>query len=174
MSALQFVTVVLDDRIVTLNAAVGLLRRRNLPIRSVTIGPDTADGRWRLQAMIEADAAAAQRAALLFERLIGVERARSTPVGGAVVRELALIRLRSQDASYGELLDVLSLYHASVVDEGPDSIVVEVSGPDTFVLSCLRAIERFGIIDVARSGAVAVDRPAEPARPTTSTEAPVP
>ncbi len=55
----------------------------------------------------------------------------------------------------------------------PTVLVVELTGPDTFVLSCLRAVERFGIVDVARSGAVAIERPAESPRAPTSTEASV-
>jgi len=164
----------MDDKLVTLNAAVGLLRRRNLPIRSVTFGPHTTEGRSRLFAMIEADEGAAQRVALMFKKLIGVDEARAVPAGDTVVRELALIRIRAQAETYGELLDVLGLYHATVLEEGPDGLIVELSGPDTFVLSCLRAMERFGIVDVARSGAVAVERPAESPRAPTSTEAPVP
>ena len=123
--------------------------------------------------MIEADEGAAQRVALLFEKLVGVDEARSAPVDTTVVRELALIRLRPPTESYGELLDVLGLYHANVIEEGPDGLVVELTGPDTFVLSCLRAVERFGIVDVARSGAVAVERPAEHPRAPTSNEASV-
>ena len=88
-------------------------------------------------------------------RSIGVDEARAVPAGDTVVRELALIRVRAPAESYGELLDVLGLYHANVIEEGPDGLVVELTGPDTFVLSCLRAVERFGIVDVARSGAVA-------------------
>ena len=174
MSDLHCITVVMDDRLVTLNAAVGLLRRRNLPVRSVTFGPHVTEGRSRLFAMIEADAGAAQRVALLFEKLIGVDEARVVPAAETVVRELALIRIRAQADAYGELLDVLSLYHANVLEEGPDGLVVELTGPDTFVLSCLRAVERFGIVDVARSGAIAIERPAETPRVSTSTEASVP
>ena len=174
MSNLHCITVVLDDRLVTLNAAVGLLRRRNLPVRSVTFGPHVTEGRSRLFAMIEADAGAAQRVALLFEKLIGVDEARVVPAAETVVRELALIRIRAQADAYGELLDVLSLYHANVLEEGPDGLVVELTGPDTFVLSCLRAVERFGIVDVARSGAIAIERPAETPRVSTPTEASVP
>ena len=173
MSNLYCITVVLDDRLVTLNAAVGLLRRRNLPVRSVTFGPHVTEGRSRLFAMIEADEGAAQRVALLFEKLIGVDEARAVPAADTVARELALIRIRTQADAYGELLDVLGLYHASVLEDGPDGVVVEVTGPDTFVLSCLRAVERFGIVDVARSGAVAIERPAERPRAPTSTEASV-
>jgi acetolactate synthase-1/3 small subunit len=173
MSNLHCITVILDDRLVTLNAAVGLLRRRNLPVRSVTFGPHVTEGRSRLFAMIEADEGAAQRVALLFEKLIGVDEARSVPAADTVVRELALIRIRTQADAYAELLDVLSLYHADVLEEGPDGVVVELTGPDTFVLSCLRAVERFGIVDVARSGAVAIERPAERPRAPTSNEASV-
>ena len=174
MSNLQCITIVLDDKLVTLNAAVGLLRRRNLPVRSVTFGPHVTEGRSRLFAMIEADEGAARRVALLFEKLIGVDEARAVPAGATVARELALIHIRAPAESYGELLDVLGLYHADVLEEGPEGLVAEVTGPDTFVLSCLRAVERFGIVDVARSGAVAIERPAESPRAPTSTEAPVP
>ena len=173
MSNLHCITVILDDRLVTLNAAVGLLRRRNLPVRSVTFGPHVTEGRSRLFAMIEADEGAAQRVALLFEKLIGVDEARAVPAADTVARELALIRIRTQADAYAELLDVLSLYHADVLEEGPDGVVVELTGPDTFVLSCLRAVERFGIVDVARSGAVAIERPAERPRAPTSNEASV-
>lgn len=159
MSSPFVLTVILDDRLLTLNAVVGLLRRRNLPVRSVSLAPAVAEGRSRLLAMIEADSDAARRVALLFEKLVGVEQARVTPAGQSVLRELALVRVRPEPDDYGELLDVLNLYHASVVEEGADGLVIEVSGPDTFVLSCLRAIERFGILDVARSGTVSVERP---------------
>ncbi len=172
MSTTYALTVVLDDHLLTLNAAVGLLRRRNIPVRSVTLGPHVTEGRSRLSAMIETDEAAAKRVAMLFEKLIGVEEARVTPAGQAVLRELALVHLRPPPDGYAELLDVLNLYHATVVEEGNDGLVVEISGPDTFVLSCLRAIERFGIRDVSRSGPVAVERAEQPS-PTPSHEVPV-
>ena len=167
-------TVVLDDRLVTLNAAVGLLRRRNLPLRSVAFGPHVTEGRSRLFVMIDADEASARRVALLFEKLVGVESARVTPAGDMVIRESALIALQPGSEGYAELLDVLGLYHATVIEEGPDALVAELTGPEAFVLSCLRAVERFGIVDVARSGAVAIARPAPASRPATPTEVRVP
>jgi acetolactate synthase small subunit len=75
--------------------------------------------------------------------------------------------------AYAELLDVLGLYHASVVEESAEGLVAEVSGPASFVLSCVRALERFGLLDVARSGTLAVDRPAPGPAVTQPTEMPV-
>jgi acetolactate synthase-1/3 small subunit len=91
-----------------------------------------------------------------------------------VVRESALITLQPGPSGYAELLDVLSLYHATVIEEGPDVLVAELTGPEAFVLSCLRAVERFGIVDVARSGAVAIARPAPASRASTPSEVRVP
>jgi acetolactate synthase small subunit len=44
-----------------------------------------------------------------------------------------------------------------VVDDAADAVIVEVAGSEAFVLSCLRALERFDILEVARSGAVALE-----------------
>jgi acetolactate synthase-1/3 small subunit len=74
-----------------------------------------------------------------------------------VAREVALAKVRPPGPRYGELLDVLQLYRASVVDDAADAVIVEVAGSEAFVLSCLRALERFEILEVARSGAVALE-----------------
>ena len=174
MSDWHALTVLMDDKLVTLNAAVGLLRRRNLPIRNVTVGPALADGTTRLFAMIETDGGTAHRIAELFRKVIGVQDARVAPADEAVVREAVLVRLKPAGGdAYAELLDVLGLYHASVVEESPDGLVAEVSGPASFVLSCVRALERFGLLDVARSGTLAVDRPVPGPAITQPSEMPV-
>ena len=53
-----------------------------------------------------------------------------------------------------------------MVDDSADAVIVEVSGSEAFVLSCLRALERFEILEVARSGAVALESGAGSASPT--------
>ena len=52
---------------------------------------------------------------------------------------------------------MVQLYHGTVVDESADVLIVELTGPEAFVLSCIRALERFEILEVARSGAVALE-----------------
>jgi acetolactate synthase-1/3 small subunit len=73
-----------------------------------------------------------------------------------VARELALVKVRAPHERYAELLDVVQLYNASVVDDAADGLIVELTGSEAFVLSCLRALERFEIVEVARSGTIAL------------------
>jgi acetolactate synthase I/III small subunit len=150
------VSVLLEDRLITLNRAVGLIRRRNLPVRSLAVGPTDTPGLSRLTIMLHSDTATADRAVQHLQKVVGVRAVVAFPAGEGVVRELALVKVRAPQERYGELLDVVQLYHASVVDDSADTMIVELSGSEAFVLSCIRALERFGVVEVARSGTIAL------------------
>ena len=156
MTMSQAVSVLIEDRLITLNRAVGLIRRRNLPVRSLAVGPTDTPGLSRLTIMIHSDTATADRAVQHLQKMVGVRAATAFPAGEGVARELALVKVRAPHARYGELLDVVQLYHASVVDDSPEAMIVELSGSEAFVLSCIRALERFGVVEVARSGTIAL------------------
>ena len=156
MSRAQAVSVLLEDHLVTLNRAVGLMRRRNFPVRSLAVGPSSTPGLSRLTLMIHSDSETADRAVQHLQKIIGVRAAVAFPAGEGVTRELALVKVRAGRERYGELLDVVQLYNASVVDDSPEAMIVELSGSEAFVLSCIRALERFGVVEVARSGTIAL------------------
>jgi acetolactate synthase-1/3 small subunit len=170
MSGTRAVTVLLDDRFITLNRVVGLIRRRNFPVRSLSVGPTDTPGLSRLTLMMQSDQATAERAVQHLQKIVGVQQAAAVPQGDAVAREIALVKLRPTAQQYGELLDVVQLYHATVVDETADGTIVELTGAEAFVLSGLRALEPFGIVEVARSGAVALESSAAELRITTTTQ----
>ena len=156
MTASQAVSVLLEDHLITLNRAVGLIRRRNLPIRSLAVGPTITPGLSRLTIMMQSDTATAERAVQHLQKMIGVRGAVAFPSIDGVTRELALVKVRAPHERYGELLDVVQLYNAVVVDDAADGLIVELSGNEAFVLSCIRALEPFEIVEVARSGTVAL------------------
>jgi acetolactate synthase-1/3 small subunit len=157
MSVTQAVVVLLEDHLVTLNRVVGLIRRRNFPVRSLSVGPTATAGVSRLTIMMQSDESGAERAVQHLQKIVGVHDAAVISPNDAVARELALVKLRPAAEQYAELLDVVQLYHATLVDESLDAVVLELTGSEAFVLSCLRALERFAIVEVARSGAVAME-----------------
>jgi acetolactate synthase-1/3 small subunit len=156
MTVPRAVSVLLEDRWITLNRAVGLIRRRNFPVHSLAVGPTATPGLSRLTIMIHSDTATADRAVQHLQKVVGVRAVVAFPAREGVVRELALVKVRAPHERYGELLDVVQLYNASVVDDSADAMIVELSGSEAFVLSCIRALERFGVVEVARSGTIAL------------------
>ena len=156
MTSARAVAVLLEDRFVTLTRAVGLIRRRNLPVRSLAIGPTSTPGIARLTLMIHSDPATADRAVQHLQKVVGVRSAVSFASNEGVARELALVKVQAPEERHGELLDVVQLYHATIVDDASDAMIVELSGSEAFVLSGIRALERFQVIEVARSGTIAL------------------
>jgi acetolactate synthase I/III small subunit len=158
MTGWQTISVVLEHELVTLNRAFGMLRRRNLPIKSIAVGPSVSPGLARLTIMMQADEAMADRTARQLDKVVGVREVSIFPARDGVARELALVKVRPGQARYADLLDMALLYKAAIVDESPEAVILEVSGSEAFVLSFLRALERFEVLEVARSGVVALER----------------
>jgi len=157
MSVTQAVVVLVEDHLIILNRVVGLIRRRNFPVQTLSVGPTGTPGVSRLTIMMQSDHAAAERAVQHLQKVVGVHDAAVIPQGDTVARELALVKLRPSAEQYAELLDVVQLYRATLVDESLGAVVLELTGSEAFVLSCLRALERFEIVEIARSGAVAME-----------------
>jgi acetolactate synthase-1/3 small subunit len=162
MTEVQAVTVLLEDRLITFTRAVGLIRRRNLSVRSIAVGPTAAPGVSRLTIMVNSDEATAARAVQHLDKVVGVRAAATFPARDGVSREIALVKVRAHPERHGELLDVVQLYHATVVDDSAEAIIVEMTGSEAFVLSGIRALEPFEILEVARSGAVAMEAVSTP------------
>jgi acetolactate synthase-1/3 small subunit len=158
MSGSLTLSVLLEHDLVTFTRAVGVLRRRNFPIKSIAVGPSASPGLARLTIMMESDQATADRAARQLEKVIGVREATAFPVSDGVARELALVKVRAPHERHSELLDIALLYKAAILDESAEGAILEVSGSEAFVLSFLRALEGFELLEVARSGAVVIER----------------
>jgi len=71
-SAAHTVAVLLDEALVTLNRAFGVLRRRNVPIEGLALHPSGTVGEARLTFVLKADAVTADRVAQQFHKMIGV------------------------------------------------------------------------------------------------------
>jgi acetolactate synthase-1/3 small subunit len=156
----QTLSVLLDDELLSLNRAVGVIRRRNLAIESLTVGPGMRPGIARLTVMLETDEGSLQRMLNQLRKTVGVRQAVSYGGERGVARELALIKVRVRHERYAEMLDAISLFKAALVDEGPDEVIVQVAGSEAFILALVRALEPFGIVDIARSGSIALERSA--------------
>ena len=106
--------------------------------------------------MMHSDQSTAERAVHQLQKMIGVRAAMAFPSLDAVTRELALVKVRASPDRYAELLDVVQLYNGVVVHDAVDGLIVELTGSEAFVLSCLRALESFEVVEVARSGTIAL------------------
>lgn len=155
------VTALLPEDLLALNRAIGIIRRRNLEVTSLALGPSGRPGLSRLTCVVDGEAATTERMANQLGKMVGVAAVLVQPADDCVLREHALIRVRVATAHLAGLLDTVSLYEALVLEESPHELTLEITGAPPLVGSLLRALEPFGILEVARSGTLALARPAE-------------
>lgn len=153
------VTVQMQDDALALNRVVGIIRRRNLGIESLSIGAAERPGILRLTCRMLADQSAIDRSASQLRKMVGVLETSVAAEAECVTREHALIRVRVAPHDLAALLDTVALFQATVVEEGPTELVLEATATPPLLNSLLRALEPHNILEVARGGAIALARP---------------
>lgn len=156
------ITVLLQDDALTLNRAVGIVRRRNLALTSLSLGAAGQLGVSRMTCFMVADQAAIDRTANQLRKMVGAHAVTVSPEAECVTREHALIRVRVQPAGLASLLDTVALFQANVVEEGASEVVLEATATPPLLNALLRALEPHGVLEVARGGPVALARPSIP------------
>jgi acetolactate synthase small subunit len=150
---MHILSLLLDDELLTINRAVGALRRRRVTVSRLALGP-AGEGVARLTCVLAADAATADRVARQFAKLVGVRSAVVLAGDQPARHELALIRVRDPGGLRTELWRAVARYPATVVSEGPDGVVVRVAGPERVVRAVEAELAAFGILEVAASGPI--------------------
>lgn len=155
------VSALLDDDLLALNRAIGIIRRRNLNVPSFSLGPSQRDGVTRLTCIVEGDEAATIRMANQLRKMVGVFEVQVHAESECTGREHALVRVRVSPAQLPALLETVAQFHAAVIGESPHELLIEATGAAPFIASLLRALEPFGIVDLSRGGTLALP-PATP------------
>lgn len=148
----------MEDKPGVLNRVAGLFRRRNFNIESLTVGHSEASGISRMTFVVEGDARQVYQVETQLNKLINVTRVQNVTQEPTVIRELALVKVNADSTNRAEILQLVDIYRASIVDVAMDSLVIQLTGPEDRVNSLLSLLENFGIKEMVRTGRVAMVR----------------
>jgi acetolactate synthase-1/3 small subunit len=151
-----------EDRPGTLNRVVSLFRRRNYNIDSLTVGSTERPGISRITLVVRADADVAHRIQANLYKLVNVLRVEDITHSPSVVRELAFVKVNANHEERGEVLRLCELFRARVVDLHSASITIEITGSQDKVHRLIEVLRPFGILELLRTGAVAMVRGSDP------------
>jgi len=151
-----------EDRPGVLNRVVSLFRRRGFNIDSLTVGRTERAGISRLTVVVQADDDTAPRLEANLYKLVDVVHVEDLTRSPAVTRELAFVKVRASPERRSELLQLCEAFRARVVDVAPASIIVEATGAQDKLDGLIEVLRPFGILEMVRTGAVAMARSAPP------------
>jgi acetolactate synthase-1/3 small subunit len=147
-----------EDKPGVLNRVASLFRRRAFNIESLTVGHTEQPGVSRMTIVIDSSETNAERVtANLYKQVnvIQVADLISTPV---VSRDLALIKVTALPERRSEIMQLVEVYRARIVDVTNESLIVETTGDENKIDSLVDVLRPFGILEMVRTGVVAMAR----------------
>lgn len=148
----------MEDRPGVLTRVASLFRRRNFNIESLSVGHSEVPGISRMTFVVDGDTQMVDQAMKQLEKLVDVTQVQNVSQLPTVVRELALIRVKSSAETRPEIMQIVTIYRAQIVDVSLDSLVIQAVGREDRVDSLVELLSHFGILELTRTGRVAMTR----------------
>jgi acetolactate synthase-1/3 small subunit len=147
-----------EDKSGVLNRVSSLLRRRNFNIDSIAVGHIEQPGLSRMVIVVEGDYQRVEQVRKQLDKIIEVVKIVDITDQNPVARELALIKVKSTPATRSEIIQIVDIFRANIIDVSPDSLMVEVTGDEDKVDSLMDLLKGFGVRELVRTGLVALTR----------------
>jgi acetolactate synthase-1/3 small subunit len=141
-----------------LTRVAGLFRRRGFNIESLSVGHCEQPGLSRMTIVVKGDDAEVDQVTRQLDKLINVVNVTDITRRDMVARELALIKVAALAEDRSEIMQIVDIYRAKIVDVATESLTVEVTGGEDKIDSLLRLLLPFGITEMARTGRTALTR----------------
>jgi len=147
-----------EDKPGVLNRAASLFRRRDFNIQSLAVGCSEQPGLSRMTVVVGGDSAEVEQVRKQLDKLINVVRVTDITEEDIVTRELALIKVKATASTRSEIIQIVDIFRANIVDVASDSLTVEVTGDEDKVNSLFELLRGFGIKEINRTGRIALTR----------------
>jgi acetolactate synthase I/III small subunit len=154
-----------EDKPGVLNRVASLFRRRGFNIESLAVGHTDQAGVSRMTIVVETDEFGARRLEANLYKLVNVLRVEDVSNEPTVVRDLALIKVAADGATRPQVMQLVDVFRARVVDVGNESLIIEITGTEDKLDGLVDVLRPFGIIEMVRTGIVAMLRGAASVNP---------
>ena len=152
------VVALVEDHPGVLNRVVSLFRRRGFNIDSLTVGPTEAHNVSRMTMVVNGNDTVVEQAVKQLYKVVDVLKVSDLTEEKTVVRELALLKVSTSPTTRSEIMQIVDIYRAKIVDVGHDSIIIEVTGAEEKIDSLFELVKRFGVREMVRTGRVVMTR----------------
>jgi acetolactate synthase-1/3 small subunit len=153
---LQLISILVENKPGALMRVTGVLSARGYNIESLTVARTLDPELSRMSIVVDVEPNQCSQVIKQINKLINVLQAVDLTEAAAVQRELALIRIRAEKDNRQAILKEAEIFGARAVDSSVDGFALEATGDPDKIEAFIRVIERYGEIEVTRSGLVAV------------------
>lgn len=147
-----------------LSSVAGMFSARGFNIDSLVVGRTENPELSRLTVVCDADENTLEQVRKQLAKLVPVVKVRDFKDTAYVERDLALITVSVSTEKRSEVIEIVNLYRAKVIDVARESLMIEITGTEQKIESLLELLRPYGIKEMARTGVIAMARGMQPAK----------
>jgi acetolactate synthase-1/3 small subunit len=147
-----------QDKPWVLARVASLFRRRGFNIASLAVGHSEEPGLSRMTFVVDGDQYTVDQATKQLDKLVDIVKVSDISEADLVARELALIKVSITDQTRSQIIEIVQLFRAKIVDVGTMSLVVETTGEEAKIDALIELLQPFNITELMRTGRVAMVR----------------
>jgi len=147
-----------EDKPGVLNRMASLFRRRSFNIESIAVGHSEIPHLSRMTIVVDGATTMVEQVRKQLDKVIDVIKVSDITGDNIITRELALIKVRATSATRSEIIEIVDIFRANIVDVASDSVTIEITGDEEKINSLLNLLRGFGLKEVARTGRIAMTR----------------
>jgi acetolactate synthase-1/3 small subunit len=150
--------VLVENKPGVLARIASLFARRGFNIDSLAVGPTEYADVSRMTIVVNVEDNPLEQVTKQLNKLINVLKIVELEPVSSVSRELLLVKVKADAQSRSQVLEVVQLFRARVIDVAADAVTIEATGGGEKIDALLRVLEPFGVKELAQSGMVAMGR----------------
>jgi acetolactate synthase I/III small subunit len=152
------ISVTVENKFGVLARVSGLFSSRGYNIDSLAVGETNDPGVSRMTIVVHGDDRILDQVTKQLEKLVDVIEVKDLPAGSYVGRELCMAKVRCVNGGRTEIMEIANVFRAKVIDIGHKTLTIQITGTEDKIEAFIRLMEPFGIVELARTGMVAIVR----------------
>jgi len=158
---LKTISVLVDNKAGVLARVTNLFSRRGYNIDSLAVGTADRSDISRITVIVDCDDRILDQIVSQLEKLVYVRTVKVLNDTSNVTRELVLIKVKAPAAVRNDIIQIAQVFRSRIIDISPETITIEMTGEEHKTDALMEMIKGYGILEVARTGKVALDRGAD-------------
>nr|YP_009313267.1 Acetohydroxyacid synthetase small subunit [Dichotomaria marginata]SCW21521.1 Acetohydroxyacid synthetase small subunit [Dichotomaria marginata] len=151
-------SVLVEDESGVLSRIAGLFARRGFNIESLAVGPAEQPGVSRITMVVAGDNRTIEQLTKQLYKLVNILKVHNVTNIPAVERELMLLKIHASKQYRSDILDIVHIFRARIVDISKTSLILEVTGDPGKIVAIEQLLSQYGIVEIARTGKIALTR----------------
>jgi acetolactate synthase I/III small subunit len=154
----HILTLLVENKPGVLARIAGLFSRRGFNIQTLAVGPTDDPSLSRMTLTLDGALHPIDQVTKQLHKLVNVIKIRDLEPEETVARELALFKIAADGETRAQIMQVADIFRGRVIDVSKRSLTVEVTGTDDKIEAFERMIRPFGLIEMVRTGEIAISR----------------